>query len=498
MSSRTQIKHGAIISYVAIIVNVVAALIYTPWMIKEIGTANYGLYALATSFISLFVVDFGISSSLTRFLAKYKAKNDTDSIAKILGAAYQIYFLIDVVLLFVLLLVYFNIDIIYDELSALELSTFKLLFVIVGFFSFISFPAMTLDGILSSHEHFVAIKVCGVVRKFLSIGLVILALAMSWGVEALVLSNVIAGIVAIAIKIYIVTKKNHIRVIFLLHSNPFRGKLLGFSIWITMILFANKLMYNMTPTVLAIVSGSIAIALYAPASTLGGYFYIFAEAINGLFLPYISRKIANNQERDIDDLLVKVGRFQIIFLGLIFTGFVCVGQDFVKLWLGDDFAQTYICTILIFLPALFEYSQQIGNLMIVAKNEVKIQGVFFVIIGILSLILSFALALIWGAIGACVAICIGGLARVIVQNWIFHYRLGMVLNLFYKECFIKSLIPTVLTILTFAVIPHFNLYNRMVTLVLNTIVVVSIYACYTKFIVLKDLSVGFMLSKIRN
>lgn len=49
-----QIKYGAILSYVSIVLNVVAGLIYTPWMVKIIGKSDYGLYTLAYSLISLF------------------------------------------------------------------------------------------------------------------------------------------------------------------------------------------------------------------------------------------------------------------------------------------------------------------------------------------------------------------------------------------------------------------------------------------------------------
>ena len=52
MNSSKQIKLGALMSYFAIAFNMIAGLIYTPWMISEIGSSNYGLYTLATSLIT--------------------------------------------------------------------------------------------------------------------------------------------------------------------------------------------------------------------------------------------------------------------------------------------------------------------------------------------------------------------------------------------------------------------------------------------------------------
>ena len=74
MNSSKQIKLGALMSYFAIAFNMIAGLIYTPWMISEIGSSNYGLYTLATSLITLFVMDFGMSAAVTRFISKYRAE----------------------------------------------------------------------------------------------------------------------------------------------------------------------------------------------------------------------------------------------------------------------------------------------------------------------------------------------------------------------------------------------------------------------------------------
>ena len=39
-----QIKYGALISYIALFINIVIGLVYSPWVIRSIGKADYGLY----------------------------------------------------------------------------------------------------------------------------------------------------------------------------------------------------------------------------------------------------------------------------------------------------------------------------------------------------------------------------------------------------------------------------------------------------------------------
>lgn len=80
-----QLKMGALLSYFTMAFNMVAGLIYTPWMVAKIGQADYGLYTLANSLIAIFVLDFGLSSAVSRYIAKYRAEGKNEAISNILG-----------------------------------------------------------------------------------------------------------------------------------------------------------------------------------------------------------------------------------------------------------------------------------------------------------------------------------------------------------------------------------------------------------------------------
>ena len=121
MSSSRQIKLGALMSYVAIAINILTGLFYTPWMIHSIGRENYGLYTLAMSVITLFVFDFGLSSAVTRFIAKYLAEGNQQKANNCLGLVYRLYIIIDIVLFLILTGIFFFIPEIYRELTPDEI-----------------------------------------------------------------------------------------------------------------------------------------------------------------------------------------------------------------------------------------------------------------------------------------------------------------------------------------------------------------------------------------
>lgn len=94
---------------------------------------------------------------------------------------------------------------------------------------------------------------------------------------------------------------------------------------------------------------------------------------------------------------------------------------------------------------MFEYAQQIGGTLIIAKNKVKYQALGFCIISLFTVILSFVLAKLFGAIGICISICLAGIANVILQNWIFSSKLNLDMTSFYQVCLRPLIIPMIIT-----------------------------------------------------
>ena len=72
---------GVIFSYLLIVVDILVALLFVPYLLKNLGDDEYGLYRLLYSTASyLAVLDFGLGGTITRFVVKYKTENDTEQL----------------------------------------------------------------------------------------------------------------------------------------------------------------------------------------------------------------------------------------------------------------------------------------------------------------------------------------------------------------------------------------------------------------------------------
>ena len=200
MNNSKQIKMGAVLSYLSIAVHILAGLIYTPWMIQQIGQSQYGLYTLANSLITLFLVDFGLSSATARYLSKYHAEGDEEKVNNFLGVIYKLYLIIDAVIFTVLLVIFFLIDRIYIKLTPTELEQFKVVYVIASSFAVFNFPFVTQNGIMTAYEKFVPLKLADLIYRLLIVGLTVIALLLGFGLYALVAVHAIAGLVIILFK----------------------------------------------------------------------------------------------------------------------------------------------------------------------------------------------------------------------------------------------------------------------------------------------------------
>ena len=109
-----QRKVGTLLSYALLLGNTIVNLAYVPILLSFIGVAEFGLYRLLGSIIAYFnVLDFGLSSTITRFLVKYKTLQDQEKIDKLLMMSLILYVGIGVLLSLVGLVFYYSIPYIF-------------------------------------------------------------------------------------------------------------------------------------------------------------------------------------------------------------------------------------------------------------------------------------------------------------------------------------------------------------------------------------------------
>ena len=447
MNAYKQIRLGAILSYVSIAVNIFTGLLYTPWMVASIGKSQYGLYTLANSVISLFLVDFGLSSATGRYLSKYNAEGDRESAERFLGAVYKLYLLIDAAILVVLIAVFFLMDKIFVNLTAEELEQFRVVYTISAVFSLVNFPFVTFNGILTAYEKFVPLKIADLLYRLVNVGFSAIVLLLDYGLYALVTVHAVAGLVMMVFKYIVIHRSISLKINFRGISDDLYKEIFRFSFWVTVSSLAARLVIGITPAILGVTADSEEIALFGVVTTIEGYSFVITSAIGGFFMTRISAALAKNDaEKTLNPLFLSVGKFQYLLLGIVIAGFAVNGKNFICLWMGDDYIESFFGIMLIIIPGLFCTPLQIASTMMTVMNKVRKMALVTVLTGIVNVCLAFPLSHRFGVIGACTSIAIAYMVRNVVQTILYHRELPLDIPRFMKECYVKMSVPILVTV----------------------------------------------------
>lgn len=442
------IKNAVLISYLTLIFSVISGIVYTPWMVSQLGQSDYGLYSLVMSIVGFFAMDFGLGLAVSKFLSDYKAKNDINGAKKFLGTAYRLFLIISFFFFFALIVFYFLIDNIFLEFTHLEIEKLKDIFLIAGLFSVVSFMFKPYDGILIANERFVFIKLLDLFHKILVLILMVVALLLDYGLYALVIVNAIVGLIKIFIQYRYIKKYTDTDIDFNSSEKKLYIKLFNFSGWTTIASVAQRFILLITPIILGALSGTTQIALFSIAMVIEGYVWMISSAMGGLFLPRVTQVIANkNSIKVIENLMIKVGRLQLLVVGLLIIGFIFMGKEFIVLWMGKKFMESYYIVVFLIVHSIIVLPQQIAQTALIAKNKMKYRAFASLITVSISLSLTLLFVPEYGALGAAFSIFIGNIfGSLIYMNVIYSKLLKLNILRFFTECHLNMLMPLLLTV----------------------------------------------------
>lgn len=438
MSSSKQLKNGALLTYISVCIGILTGLLYTPWMLRQIGEDDYALYSLATSIISIFMMDFGLGAAITKYVSKYRITKNETELSHFLGLVYKIYFIIDSILFFILSFIFLNLSSIYTAFSAAQMEIFRKIFLVIGFYSLVSFPMIPFQNILQAYEKYVFLKGTDILKKIVTVVLMILFLKLGYGVYALVVVNVGVGLLIQVWNYGYLKASTPAKADLKYFNKKLSLEILGFSVWSTVILICQRLILNIEPSILGKFSTTKNITIFSFGVTIEGYIWTFTSAIGSLLIPYITKITYEDQsQKKFEELMLHIGRLQGSIIGLILVEFFCFGKEFVHLWLGRGYEAVYYVALLISAPLVVSSTEVVASNKMIVDDKISCEAYRYIASSLVSVICSIYFCRTSGAIGAATGACLGYIAGdLIVANWNYKRLLRVDLLSFFKRCYL--------------------------------------------------------------
>ena len=458
-----QLKAGAILNYVVILLNTLVGLLYTPYMLRMMGQSEYGLYALVASVISyLTVLDLGLGNAVVRYTAKFRAEGKQTEQYEMFGMFFILYIVIGFIALVAGSALYFNVDAMFGStMTAMELDKARIMMIFLVLNLAVTFPMSIFGSIITAYEHFVFPRVVNICRILLNTVVMICLLHMGYKAIAMVIVQTVFNILTLLLN-FIYCKKNlKIKMYFRKFRWGFLKEVAIYSFWIFLNVIMDRIYWSTGQFVLGAVVGTAAVAVFAVAIQLQHMYMQFSTAISSVFLPKVTGMVTTgNDNKAISDLFIRTGRIQYIIMAFILSGFIVFGRQFIALWAGPGYEDAYVITVLFFVSLLIPLIQTLGITILQARNQMKFRSLLYIAIALVALVFQIILAKKFGGIGCAIAVA-GALllGQGLIMNIYYARKQGIEIGRFWKEISKMSVVPVLLSVVALYVIGYCSVDN---------------------------------------
>ena len=488
-------KIGAILSYISIVINTLIQLIYTPFLIKNLGQSEYGLYSLISSIIGyLTILDLGFGNAIVVYTAKYRAQEKYDEEKKLHGMFSVVFFILGLIAGIIGIILYFNVDRLFGAtMTYNELHKAKIMMLILTFNLVITFMFNIYSCILNAYEKFIYQKLVSILNTILRPILMIPLLIMGFKSITMVLVITIFNIVLVLSNYVYCKQKLNIKVKYSGFDKVLFKTILGYSIWIFLGVIVDKINWSVDQFVLGAVSGTVAVSIYSVASQINSLFINLSTAISGVLLPKMSIMIAKDAtNEEITNEFIKVGRIQYLLIFLMASGLTLFGKEFFVAWVGKEYIKSYYIALILILPLCISLVQNLGISIMQAKNMHKFRSILYAIIAIANIFISIPLAKkyegIGSAIGTAISLVIG---NGLIINIYYYKKVGINVIKFWKEI-IRMTIPNIIPIVIILFVMRYTTLTGYLSVIVYGTIYSILYFIVTYFVTMNNYEKDFV------
>lgn len=456
-----QLKAGAALSYLTIVLNIVVGLIYTPFMLRMLGQSEFGLYSLAASVIAyLTVLDLGFGNAIVRYTSKFRAEGKTNEQYEMFGMFFIMYLIISLVAFVTAMYLVWNVESLFGtHMNDTEVGELRVMLILMSFNLAFTFPMSIWGSIITAYENFVFMRVVSVVRTLANPAVMVVLLCMGYKAVAMVVVLTVFNVLTLMLNWYYCRSKLKIQIRFGKFRWSFLKEVSIYSFWIFLNAIMDRIYWSTGQFVLGIYRGAAVVGIYAVAIQLQNMYMMFSTAISSVFLPKVTAMVARGNDREeISDLFIRTGRIQYIVMALILSGFIVFGKDFIHVWAGPGYEDAYTITLLFFIPLTVPLIQNLGIVIHQARNEMKFRSVLYIVIAIGCLVFSIPMAKAYGGIGCAIATSAAlTLGQILIMNVYYQRKQGLDILKFWREIGKMTIAPAIVSVVAIGLMRSSNL-----------------------------------------
>lgn len=493
-------KAGVILSYLTMAANVISGIIYVPFLLGTLGQEEYGLYQLLggmAAYASLF--DLGLSNTVTRFYLRYKQLGDRTRLENVLALSRMIFWGLTLICLAVFLAIYFNLQNVFPKLETDQIADGKVIFAMLIVSICSSIPTYVYQAVSNAEEKFIFIRGLALFAAVLQPICVVLVVLQHPSAISVVAVQTVLNVTLACVRILYV--KLNLKVKFKFHGwdKVLVKSLFSYSIFVFLNTIADQINWELGKTLVGILQGeTAAVAVLSIGLQLAKYYMMFSSNVQSVFFPAVQKCVTSDPSMtQANAIFLKVSRIQLMILGLILSGFVIFGQEFINIWSGSENAGAYYIALSLMVVLLIPLSQNVGISILQAQNNHKYRSLVYLILSAINLAVSIPAIMRFGeygaALGSVIAFFIGNNILIcIVYKFKGHIAIGKYFKFFVKYIAIVACLA----------IPSYFLNTLVVAegyllLIAKILIYTVLYAILIWFVLMNGYEKNLILSGVR-
>ena len=474
-------KIGVILSYVMMIFEVLSTLLLTPFILRTLGQAEYGVYKLSAAIVAyLLLLDLGVGNAVTKYAAQYRVEGNIQQSRRFLGVV-TIYYLIIaaiVVIAGVVLIAVFP-TAFAKGLTSEETELGQKLLTITVINAAVTLGTAAYANIILAYEKFAISKVASIIQIVIRISLTVGALKLGMGSVGIVSVNLAMTIFCRGFFVLYTFFGLKLKPLFSGIKLSFIKEIVGYSSLILLQMVASQINAFVDQVLLGMLvpASAIIIGIYGIGTQIVTYFQTIGSSFTNILMPGVVKMVENQATpQQLCDEMIKIGRMVFMVLAFIWCCFLFYGKQFITLWVGIENIEAYFVAIVLMFSYIFMMTESIGTQILWAKNAHKEQSFLklgVVLLNIISTIFLIKWNPLFGAtIGTFISLILGD---VVVMNIVFHKKIGISLKKYYMGLF-KGILPCL--IISTVVGGLFSLlhFSGWLGFACNIFIMVSVYA----------------------
>ncbi|MBP3413379.1 MAG: lipopolysaccharide biosynthesis protein [Oscillospiraceae bacterium] len=429
---KSEVKYGALLSYVLIFANTFYGLIVTPFMLGQLGTSEYGVYKTIGGMVAVVsVLEMGIGATMQRYIARFNADNKREQAENFSAMGLIQALLLAVAMLILGAVLYPGLEETFSVFTTEEMNKAKQIFGLMILQVALHMFENFYFGVIAGYNRFIFSNTLKLILLVLRVLLYYVFLPVFPDSVTIVCISLFLEIIVIAVEILYLRLglKHRVRL------KKWDPVLFKDSFVYTILLFVQSLIIQFNGHVDSIVIGSVmgtvAVTLYSFALQMFNMYEQCATSISGVLLPTVTKKLVEGaRPKDLESLVIKYGRAQWMFLGGALGGILCCGKEFFLLWLGKKLGPDAVdcwklCLILV-IPVTLPLITNTCLTILKAKNKLGVRTITMGCSVVVNIILTYFGTKLWGywaaAAGTAASTFLGS---VIAMNIYYHKELEL-------------------------------------------------------------------------